>query len=148
MARLKLGGILAIAAIGSTLAIASVGFATGMKYDVPVNITTSGGTTTVSGSLGSTRNNPDGGGSIEYIGCVVTITSGLALPPGQSDIPCIVCGARKVGLNPVQCTSIDTGMVKGVETINGDSFVQFDIANGQCMNLQVQNGSHFAPKIP
>jgi hypothetical protein len=145
--RLLIGGLLLLALmLGTTRSRA------GVHWFYPVHATSTSSEIIITGAIGSVRNDT----TTDYIGCWEDISPAIQTDGGTiGGTATVTCTARTLGVS-YMCASVDPGMVKMAQSINGDSYIEFHAwqnqanakMNGSCSYLQVQNYSVFEPKGP
>lgn len=110
----------------------------GYRWNYPVTIDLA--SSTVTGSLGSTRNSANG---TEWIGCGVT---------AQPTKLYAICYAQDAAGGRASCYAdgaTSPSMVSTIAALNGDGFVSFSWdANGNCTKVLVSARSYWDPKAP
>lgn len=112
----------------------------GSKGTFPIQVTSNH----AHGQYGNVRASSS---SSEFITCWTEAWGG----PGEEETaPMITCLARNNSGVQRACVSSDPRFVATAGTVNGDSYVAFDIdtVDFVCTYLQVENGSNLAPKAP
>jgi len=123
-----------VLALALVLGSSSVALA-GLKSTYPVTIVHS--VTTAYGSMGSARNSADTG---QYIECGAYHYAGSGPVYGG-------CNARDAAGATLTCSTHDPEVVRAIDTISSDSFLQFQVlTDGTCNYVYVGHGSQYEPK--